>query len=126
MIKQDTAERRAEMVLDFVLLKNHNPTIRRKDIIQAVADQHFVSIETVNVALLRADFVHKYTKHFDDVGKVVKQCGKCGQTKPVQQFDHHPGTVDGYFGKCKVCKKADEYARLERKRKEKLLTKEHF
>ena len=126
MIKQDTAERRAEMVLDFVLLKNHNPTIRRKDIIQAVADQHFVSIETVNVALLRADFVHKYTKHYNDIGCIVKTCNKCGQTLPVQKFDCHPGTVDGYFGKCKACKKVDEYARLERKRKEKLLTKEHF
>ena len=126
MVKQETIERRAEMVVDFVLLKNHNPTMRRKDIIQAVADKHFVAIETVNVALLRADFVHKYTKHFDDIGAIVKTCIKCGETKSVHEFNFHPGTVDGYFGKCRACKKADERKAFEKRQLKKKMQKEEL
>jgi ribosomal protein S27AE len=37
----------------------------------------------------------------------VKQCKKCGESKPLDGFYAHPKNSDGLSGKCKECAKAD-------------------
>lgn len=45
----------------------------------------------------------------------MKQCFKCGISKPRDEFYPHPAMGDGLLGKCKECTKAD--ARAVRKNK---------
>lgn len=37
----------------------------------------------------------------------MKACYRCSLTKPLSEFYKHPGTKDGYLGKCKVCAISD-------------------
>jgi hypothetical protein len=42
----------------------------------------------------------------------MKTCSKCGQTKPLDRFNKHPRTRDGFHGVCKDCRNAQERARF--------------
>ena len=44
-----------------------------------------------------------------------KTCFKCGESKSVDEFYKHPGSADGYLGKCKGCTKKDTTANRENK-----------
>jgi hypothetical protein len=34
----------------------------------------------------------------------TKKCTKCGEVKPLTEYDRHAGTKDGYHSNCKPCK----------------------
>ena len=40
-----------------------------------------------------------------------KICRQCGEHKELTEYYRRSATVDGYFGKCKVCVSADQRAR---------------
>src|SRR5262249_22980488 len=37
----------------------------------------------------------------------MKQCFRCGQSKPLDQFYRHPRMGDGHLGKCRLCTRRD-------------------
>jgi hypothetical protein len=36
----------------------------------------------------------------------LKKCGKCGETKPLEEFPRHYGSPTGRYARCKVCHSA--------------------
>ncbi len=54
-----------------------------------------------------------------------KTCKQCGEQKELAEYYRRRATVDGYFGKCKVCVSLDAKARRQDpRRRDKLLAKE--
>jgi hypothetical protein len=43
----------------------------------------------------------------------AKTCRVCGELKPIESFNRHPQTSDGYDSRCRLCGKADAKARRE-------------
>jgi hypothetical protein len=41
----------------------------------------------------------------------MKTCNKCGETKELSEFGKRKYSRDGYHYLCRVCSKADSYAR---------------
>jgi 5-methylcytosine-specific restriction endonuclease McrA len=51
----------------------------------------------------------------------VKQCSKCGETKPITDFNNHAKTKDGKRGQCRLCEKIarDKYYETHKRKQKK-------